>query len=144
MEIKINGVKITERGWAGHFILAHKCTFHRNTLLEKGDVKIVVSSVGRMLPTRRNKDGILDETKLEEISAGRYYETMVFFAEDDKWQDADASRGEIECVIPWCKDPWDEMPANVLHDEIVEKYIEKMANNEEIMTAEEMWHGTRK
>lgn len=128
MEIK--GVKITERGWAGHFILAHKCTFHRNTLLEKGDVKIVVSSVGRMLhPYKKDK--------LYEIGCDRFYETMVFFAKDDKWQDADAGRGEIECFKPLCKDPWDEMPANVLHDEVVEKYIEKMANNEKILTISE-------
>lgn len=130
MEIKIKGVKITERGWAGHFCLAHKCMFHRNTLLEKGDVKIVVSSVGK-LPTKRGD-------QLEEIGCDRYYETMVFFVKDDKWQDADVMRGKIACYSPKMEDPWDEMPANLLHDKIVEEFLDKMGKNEKIQTIDEI------
>lgn len=124
--MKIKGVKITERGWAGHFCLAHKCMFHRNTLLEKGDVKIVVSSVGKL---QRHDGG-----ELKEIGYDRYYETMVFFAKDDKWKDADAERGEIACYAPKVEDPWDEMPANLLHDKVVEEFLDKMAGNEKIQT----------
>lgn len=124
--MEINGVKIKERGWAAHFCLAHQCTFHRNTLLEKGDVKIVVSSVGK-LPSKHGD-------QLEEIGCDRYYETMVFFAKNDKWQDADAERGEIACYVPKVEDPWDEMPANFLHDKIVEEFLNKMAGNEKIQT----------
>lgn len=125
MEIKVKGVAITERGWAGHYCLAHKCTFHRNTLLVKGNLRIVVSSVGRMIENGPNR------MELQTIGCDRYYETMVWFADASKWQDADVSRGLIECYSPSSfADPWDEMPANELHDKIVEKYVNIMANNE--------------
>ena len=131
MEFK--GVKITERGWAAHFCLAHKCMFHRNTLLESktlSDLKIVVSSVGKM----QNSEG-----ELEEIGHGRYYETMVFFAEDTKWQDADAHRGEIDVFVPDYTnvDPYDEIPANNMHDSVVQLFINRIANNEEIKSVYE-------
>lgn len=62
-------VKRTERGWAGHFICAYDCIFRRNTLLEKGEKRIVVSTVG----------GYFRNGKIETIGAGgRYYETMAF------------------------------------------------------------------
>ena len=127
------GVKLTERGWAGHYICADRCIFHRNTLLEKNGVKIVVSSVGKMRD-RRNME------QLTTIGCDRYYETMVFFAKEDKWQDADASRGEIYCTSPHCDDPYDEMPANILHDETVEKFVEKLNSGEPIKSIYEIYN----
>lgn len=125
MEIKVKGVAITERGWAGHYCLAHKCTFHRNTLLVKGNLRIVVSSVGSKI--KNGPNGM----EIQTIGCDRYYETTVWFADASKWQDADVARGEIECYSPSSfADPWDEMPANELHDKIVEEYVNKMANNE--------------
>ena len=67
----INEVKVTERGWAGHFILADRCLFRRNTLLEYKDKKWVVSTVGAY----RNR-----ENKMDSIGYCRWYETGVFEA----------------------------------------------------------------
>ncbi len=62
-------MKRTERGWAGHFICAERCRFRRNTLLEIGDMAIVVSTVGAMMSR--------GEDKPETIGHERYYETKV-------------------------------------------------------------------
>jgi hypothetical protein len=65
-------VTITERGWPGHFICSHQCTFRRNTLVQFGKKRIVVSTVGCM----RNE---LSNAPVE-IGWQRFYETMVFQA----------------------------------------------------------------
>lgn len=78
-------VKRTERGWIGHFICADRCRFRRNTLLECGDVRVVVSSVGAFFP---KPDGGVDT-----IGCERHYETMAFIAEwDGTYWDADVFR----------------------------------------------------
>ena len=75
-------VKRTERGWAGHFILADKCLFRRNTLIAYEDKKWVISTVGNCFVGGA----------LTEIGADRYYETMAFVANDDEYNDADFSK----------------------------------------------------
>ena len=76
----------TERGWAGHFICANDCRFRRNTLLECGAIKIVVSTVGNLV--------LSPATKVETIGYDRYYETMAFHSNkaDIRYHDADVSR----------------------------------------------------
>jgi hypothetical protein len=68
-------VKITERGWPGHYILGDRCVFHRNTLVEAENDAVIVSTVGNL----RSMDG---ERRMERVGAGlnelRWYETMVF------------------------------------------------------------------
>lgn len=66
-------VKRTERGWAGHFICSHLCSFRRNTLLESADGRsLIVSTVGA-LRDPQNMEGVI-----REISYKCYYETKVF------------------------------------------------------------------
>ena len=85
-------VNRTERGWAGHFICANNCKFRRNTLLENGKKRIVVSTVGAYMVNG----------KLESIgSNGRYYETMAFKAKKiGMYFDADVSE-ELSFESEW-------------------------------------------
>ena len=62
--------KTTERGWGGHFICSHECLFRRNTLVQMGDIRVVVSTVGAL----RHGDNF------ETIGWKRYYETKAFSA----------------------------------------------------------------
>lgn len=63
-------MKITYRGWAGHFCAASKCLFRLNTLIEHDEIRIVVSTVGAMEVGHN----------FEMIGLDRWYETMVFRA----------------------------------------------------------------
>lgn len=74
----------TERGWPGHFIGAADCRFRRNTLLEYGDKKVVVSTVG---------DYIVNG-EVWTVGLDRYYETMIFEAAQDDagYWDADVKK----------------------------------------------------
>lgn len=65
-------VRIKERGYAGHFCASQSCSFRRNTLIEYGDKRIVVSTVGNY---RSALNGEIDE-----IGCDRHYETMAFEA----------------------------------------------------------------
>jgi hypothetical protein len=75
----------TERGWGGHFICANRCAFRRNTLLECGDVRIVVSTVGAFKPRH--------DAEYERIGCDRFFETMAFHADyEEPYWDADVTR----------------------------------------------------
>ena len=91
-------VRRTERGYAGHFCAAQHCLFRRNTLLELGDVRVVVSTVGNMwLP----EHGKAKRTEPEEIGLDRVYETMAFHAVYEKpYWEADVSRA-VEFDSQW-------------------------------------------
>lgn len=134
----IDGVKITERGWIGHFVGADKCKFRRNTLLEYNNGnKWVVSTVGAMpqsdiikkYPKFSSKNGF------ETVGLNRYYETMAFEAKPITNQkgniiyyDADFTK-EIYFDSKWaisdCNFETDKQ-ANEMHDKVVEELIKKI------------------
>ena len=91
MSFERNGVRVTERGWAGHFICADKCRFRRNTLLEYADKKWIVSTVGAMPQPEalRKIPEFCSENGFDTIGLNRYYETMAFEAQSVK--DADGN-----------------------------------------------------
>jgi hypothetical protein len=111
----------TERGWAGHFIAAESCSFRRNTLLERGEQRVVVSTVGCY---RGPSD------RIESIGFERYYETMVFRAKwDDPYWEADVSQ-RLSFDSRWAIDRVDwqsDADANAMHEGVVEEMSAKLA-----------------
>lgn len=125
----INEVKVTERGWAGHFILADRCLFRRNTLLEYKGKKWVVSTVGAYR---------ICENKMDSIGYRRWYETMAFEAKERfGFIEADVKK-EIFFDSEWgiWGDSWEEVckncndtpdnAANDMHDKVVSELIDKI------------------
>lgn len=122
VEQNLKEVKRTERGWAGHFICSGSCKFRRNTLLECGDVKIVVSTVGAMYN---------DKGELEEIGLNRHYETMAFLVDESTgpYKDADVSNEvyfDSKGVLKWHKDGYIDNEANDMHEAVVKELTEKL------------------
>jgi len=129
----MNRVTRTERGWTAHFGAAHHCNFRRNTLLECGDIRIVVSSVGAMQMS--------EGKEFEEIGLDRYYETMVFHAHwDDPYWDADISR-QISCFSsPWHIDHINhgsDKEANEMHEKIAQELTEMMEQDPQSVLKEQ-------
>jgi hypothetical protein len=103
-------VEKTERGWAGHFCDARNCLFHRNTLLIFGPLKIVVSTVGNWF--------IGEE--VHKLGSTHYYETMVFFADNSKFQDAiTRTEYQIDFKTQGRLKELDDVLANNMHERVV-------------------------
>lgn len=124
VEQNLKEVKRTERGWAGHFICSDRCKFRRNTLLECGDVKIIVSTVGAMYD---------EKGELEEIGIDRHYETMAFHVDPKtgEYKDADVSR-QIWFDSPWSlkvkkTDKFIDAKANDMHEAVVKEISDNLA-----------------
>lgn len=101
----------TERGWPGHFIGSRLCLFRRNTLVQYGQVKVVVSTVGKMMR-------FLD-SEPEKIGYNRYYETMAFLSDNSIFDDADVDKSvflKCKCGI---SEPEAEIEANQMHENAV-------------------------
>lgn len=107
-----------ERGWAGHFVAAHRCEFRRNTLLTLGESRIVVSTVGMYMSRGR---------QVEPIGVNRYYETMAFPAvfEDGFWEAGVGN--EIAFNSQWAiSEPFKDGEANAMHEEVVRELSERL------------------
>ena len=121
----MNKIKLTYRGWPGHFIMAHACVFHLNTLVELGRVRIIVSTVENMqLPGKR---------KATEIGLGRFYETMVFKAalRDGYWDQDPGERIYIygNTLVRHVGLTSDQK-ANDMHEEIVQEIVDRIKEGE--------------
>ena len=119
--MKNKAVKRTERGWAGHFICADRCLFRRNTLLECGDVRIVVSTVGLLVDINYRK--LPNSRKFTEIGINRHFETMAFHAtlEHKRYWEADVNR-QISFESPWSIAELDaDDKANDMHEAVVDE-----------------------
>jgi len=110
-------LKRTERGWVGHFICGDRCRFRRNTLIEFGRNKVVISTVGNLFI-----DG-----KLEMIGADRYAETMAFKAKKEGiYWEADVTRPV------WFSSQWessitdDDNKLNDMHESVVSELLLKI------------------
>ena len=114
-------IQRTERGWPGHFCFADSCRFRRNTLLECGDTRIVVSTVGLFKISG----------SFMCIGHDRHFETMAFHAVfDGRYWDADFSR-KISFESPWCisdVDAYDR--ANDQHEAVVWEISAKLASGD--------------
>lgn len=111
-------VERTERGWAGHFICAYRCYFRRNTLLECGGVRVVVSTVGNM-------NDPAEGAGWGEIGCHRYVETMAFYAElEDGYWGANVNR-QIVFESPWAISAPDSH--DTLKDEMHEAVVAELS-----------------
>lgn len=113
----------TERGWPGHYICAHDCKFRRNTLLEYGDVRIVVSTVGNYIL----------KGKTDIIGYKRYYETMAFHAHlDGMYWDAEIHK-PVHFDSKWTVDHMEvdsDQQANDMHEAVVEEISNTLTKGE--------------
>jgi hypothetical protein len=125
-------IKRTERGWSGHFILADKCLFRRNTLLESKEEKIVVSTVGAY-----QIDGVIAP-----LGYNRYYETMAFRAvRKGPYLDADTYK-PIPFTSNWAinADSVEDLPdyidnlANEQHEHVVEEISRRLLDRQKKRT----------
>ncbi len=122
----MNKLKITERGFAGHFCASRSCLFHRNTLIEYGNKRVVVSTVGNYQPNRTYNDKDKHE---HEIGICRFYETMAFEAHKSGiYWEADVSK-EFPFRSDWALNELEmetDAKADKMHDEVVAEISKKL------------------
>lgn len=125
-----------ERGWIGHFILADRCRFRRNTLLERGDVCIVVSTVGLLWDDR--------EQRFVTVGCNRYFETRAFHAkaDDERFRDPDIGREIAVTSLCSIADLNADDLANKMHEQVVAELTSRLQRGELIGEVVEMTSST--
>lgn len=123
-----NGITVTERGWAGHYILARDCLFRRNTLIQYKDKSYIVSTIGGKY---KRTEKTLD---MDTIGHNRYYETEVFRADkNNPYYDAyspNSIAGFYKAITAnsynelFEKYPHPDLSANDMHEETVREVME--------------------
>jgi len=127
-------VKVTERGWMGHFPYSGEYYYTRNTLVEGENDSVVVSSIGNYRPR--------SVTKIEPLEkvVHTYYETVVFgaiavgeYIEAD-FRDRRTVKGERQIVTD---DP-NKLPMDVdnladkMHDNTVSEFVELLSEDKKL------------
>ena len=124
-------IQRTERGWPGHFASAGYCRFRRNTLLECGDTRIVVSTVGLYMTSKSYGFVPINKEYHADSEDDRHFETKTFHAVfDGRYWDADFSR-EIFFESPWCISDVDANDrANDQHEAVVWEISARLASGD--------------
>lgn len=124
-------LKKTERGWAGHFIASQSCGFRRNTLLEYGNKKWIVSTVGNYRPNL-NLNKTTDKDNIEnQIGVNRFYETMAFEAQKKGSYFEIRTEKEIPFKSNWALDELEvetDLKADAMHEKVVAELSKKIQN----------------
>lgn len=121
-------ITFKERGWAGHFIMGHKCMYRRNTLVTGDNISVVVSTVGNMI--------IDDKRGVEEVGHNRIYETMVFVSTfENGYHEADVTKEVSNTTSNWCLSKEElrndsDNQADAMHDVMVEEMAELIRIND--------------
>ena len=129
-------VKRSESGWPAHFIWGDRCVFHRATILDRGDVQLIVSTVGAMRPTQQpnwspSRDGY------EEIGCQRHYETMAFHLSRQSCGCPGSDvLNEISFASKWSmKHDDDSHDADAMHEAVVIEIMSRLATGESFAKA---------
>jgi len=125
-------VKRTERGWIGHYILGDRCLFRRNTLIEKDDIKIVISTVG--LSVDIHAKGYPNKITFQLVSPNAYFETKAFHAKanDLRYNDIDVERPIYFASPCYVQELNADDIANSRHEEVVFELIKKLEKGEKL------------
>ena len=137
-------VKRTERGWGGHFCLGQYCRFRRNTLLEAGDTRLVISTVGNCYPPSVKDEDTPYVLSYGLVSGKAVYETKIFHAQKEgPYWDADVGKevsSPIDRYVYVGKDgPWEgiDEDANDMHERTVKQFQRELAKCETFPVTEE-------